>query len=61
MKIGELITKLEQLKHQHGDVEFQFDWGADWSHIQEEDISLQYEDYINMHVLYFYSNAFNKM
>lgn len=36
MKIGQLISILEELKEVHGDVEFEFDWGCDTSPIEPE-------------------------
>ena len=55
MKLSELIQTLEGLKEKQGDVEFLFDWGADWGPILEKGVSLCYDEYCKSHILSFYS------
>jgi hypothetical protein len=55
MKLSELIQTLESLKEKQGDVEFLFDWGTDYSPILEKDVSLNYDEYCESHILSFYS------
>jgi hypothetical protein len=55
MKLSELIQTLEGLKEKQGDVEFQFDWGADSSPILEKDVNLNYDEYSDSYYLSFYS------
>ena len=55
MKIGQLIQTLETLKEKEGDVEFVFDWGADCVPLLKKEISLNYDEYCEIHILAFAS------
>lgn len=53
MKIGQLIQTLEGLQDREGDVEFVFDWGADCVPLLKTEISLNYDEHCEIHILAF--------
>lgn len=54
MKLSKLIEILEEQKAIHGDVEFVFDWGADYAPVKEEDVSITHYDHQEVYVLNFF-------
>lgn len=54
MKLSELIQALENLKEQHGDVEFEFDWDIGTAVITEEDVKLIYDSFSESYFLSFH-------
>ena len=54
MKLSQLIEHMQKLQTEHGDVEFLFDWGADADKLEENDITMDYNEYTKTNILRFY-------